>query len=1221
MPKEYRSLQARPSYKRERPQKWFNTALKAFAGTDPIAKGSETALPPQSWKPVTLRAPLLLAIAGFSMSSAATLLYLSWRSRHNGGLAFTHLDQDFPLSTVFAYSYLPTLLAVLFGMFWSWVDLDTKRLEPYFQMSKPEGASSSDSLLLSYPFEFIAFAPIRAFKRRHWAVFLSGTTTALIFWTVTPLLGAVFTENRVVRSATRSTTAVVDVSTGMMKTTSLNAGILSDAYAITWLGRDLPGFVTSNGAVTQFKLNSDDRSGDLEGTWTAISNFYTTELHCTPAKIDGDPKAGYIYDNNQGCRTDPIPPSRTNGYDAFYIGYFNDPNVDWSLAYLGCPPNASHTFLAIWAAVLDSRLTKVTALFCEPTYLVQMVNATVSAANKSVIEAVALGPPTALSQGLFNTSDFEYLLGAGMPAYASRVEVTESGVIDQWRRMTDMEIHWPVSNMVGFAVGASRRPSQDYLNATVLASSFQSAHQLLFGLAVNRIASTVGPDVRSGLVTSNVKAIVVVPVLAIVVVVVLGLVTLFVLALLLVSSTRRSQLRTDPSSLSNVIKIAKPCVSGNFQRSDIVDINHPSHRFKLDDQGISILQNKPPRKSTPLPKTNSWQSGSLPECLLPSRQDYQPIRPNEMRIPLGLIFLAVLCATTAILLAIFIMITRGNGLPLPSTNDAVNQLALNYIPVMFATLLEPFWILLNRMLCILQPFVELCQGRAKPSQSLDVKYNSLPPQLIFWRALRARHLLLAAVCLVGFSANILAVSLGALFEDRSVHDQHSAQFTTNMAPTINQTALLRMLFVDDPNPYREHFFVAQSNITDETALPAWTTPRFYFVPFDAITTVRKEGTLSYSALTQGIGLNVQCVQFNSSESGTKVYYNESADSLDALRTDSPISIAGEPTNRRGMMSCTSSGVGTSVWGNVNGTYAAEFVAMPTPLNQVPGKEEQEFCSRQLIVAFLRANITVADSPTQNMETQALSVDITKGLYMSCKPTVQIGSFDVTVDQEGHVQSYRQEGLLKDGSIQLAHERNTSSLYNAIQWAIWSGQYGSVSKDWHTDLVADSWLSYLVKRRVRSTAFLDSSRSPPPATMMGPVLEELYGRLFAILLGINTQIFLPVPAESMAPGRVLVRTTRVFMSRPMFVVTIVLLTLNIILAVAYYTKRPPKMLQEMPTTIASVLRMVQGSSVVTEDVFSGSREEWQIGYGKYIGTDGKPHIGIERRPFVVPWAGN
>jgi Protein of unknown function (DUF3433) len=49
----------------------------------------------------------------------------------------------------------------------SWVDLDVKRLEPWFQLSNPGGAAARDSLLLQYPFDFLPFIPTAALHRKY----------------------------------------------------------------------------------------------------------------------------------------------------------------------------------------------------------------------------------------------------------------------------------------------------------------------------------------------------------------------------------------------------------------------------------------------------------------------------------------------------------------------------------------------------------------------------------------------------------------------------------------------------------------------------------------------------------------------------------------------------------------------------------------------------------------------------------------------------------------------------------------------------------------------------------------------------------------------------------------------------------------------------------------------------------------------------------------------
>jgi hypothetical protein len=57
-------------------------------------------------------------------------------------------------------------MAVIFSIFWAWIDLEAKRLEPYYQLSQKDGALGKDSLLLTYPFGFVPLVPMRAFRQK-----------------------------------------------------------------------------------------------------------------------------------------------------------------------------------------------------------------------------------------------------------------------------------------------------------------------------------------------------------------------------------------------------------------------------------------------------------------------------------------------------------------------------------------------------------------------------------------------------------------------------------------------------------------------------------------------------------------------------------------------------------------------------------------------------------------------------------------------------------------------------------------------------------------------------------------------------------------------------------------------------------------------------------------------------------------------------------------------
>ena len=65
-----------------------------------------------------------------------------------------------------SYLYGPNLVAIVYSMIWTWIDLDARRMQPWFELSKPEGAMADNSLLLEYSFDFIAVVPWKSGRRR-----------------------------------------------------------------------------------------------------------------------------------------------------------------------------------------------------------------------------------------------------------------------------------------------------------------------------------------------------------------------------------------------------------------------------------------------------------------------------------------------------------------------------------------------------------------------------------------------------------------------------------------------------------------------------------------------------------------------------------------------------------------------------------------------------------------------------------------------------------------------------------------------------------------------------------------------------------------------------------------------------------------------------------------------------------------------------------------------
>lgn len=148
-----------------------------------------------NWKPVSMRWPYMILLIVLSLALAAiqeTLCQISLRRRkeeeEQGLLRFTR-PKELSMLQFFSWKYLPTMIAVTFGILWQIVDYEVKRLEPYYQLSQPEGALAIESLTRDYLTGWAILAPFKAVKYRQWAVFYS-SVIYLLAGPVIPVLQA-----------------------------------------------------------------------------------------------------------------------------------------------------------------------------------------------------------------------------------------------------------------------------------------------------------------------------------------------------------------------------------------------------------------------------------------------------------------------------------------------------------------------------------------------------------------------------------------------------------------------------------------------------------------------------------------------------------------------------------------------------------------------------------------------------------------------------------------------------------------------------------------------------------------------------------------------------------------------------------------------------------------------------------------------------------------------
>jgi hypothetical protein len=174
-------------------------------------------------------------------------------------------------------------------------------------------------------------------------------------------------------------------------------------------------------------------------------------------------------------------------------------------------------------------------------------------------------------------------------------------------------------------------------------------------------------------------------------------------------------------------------------------------------------------------------------------------------------------------------------------------------------------------------------------------------------------------------------------------------------------------------------------------------------------------------------------------------------------------------------------------------------------------------------------------------------------------------------------------------------------------------------DWHNDTIRSDWMNSLLSIADNSSDLVDPAKTVPDAAVIGPKVEALCRQLFAILIGLDTQIFAEAGSDAeRIPGHVVVSESRIFIAPVMAELCIAILALHFVVAGLYYAFRPKVFLPRMPISIAAVMSYVY-SSHITEDVRGRNLEDQRYGYGRYIGTDGETHVGIEKQRNVVPWA--
>ncbi|CAI9628309.1 unnamed protein product [Alternaria burnsii] len=1228
----------------------------------------------KTWKPLALRAPVLILTTAICWSLIAILQFFLHQSQQDGGVIFAPRISDLPLGHAFMYLYFPTIVAVVFSIYWAWIDLETKRMEPYYQLSKEFGALGKDSLLLQYPFDFLPLVPFKAAKDGHWPVFWASFAILLVTWGLVPVQAGIFS----VETIERSSEVPFAVSTSFMpanqQTTNLTLRYSQSTYGIATLNETLPPYMARNYTLAPFRPSQSMGIDDIaiQGTWTTTTTMYSVDLYCEVSSPIRDAEymtpGSVLYKSNGGCNvTTGLSGNVTKGYIknkniyapllelkdymAMYIGYYNGYNADYSLDG-HCPPERNSTFYAAFSQTKQRETdppNNVTAIFCEPTFYQQRVNATVDAKTKSPISVTLWGEKTPLPTDLFNATYLEIQMNGGsgyevrgdnlplksLPDYLERVAATNISV------GTGPTGGGFVQPMVGLSLAVSDRSLDAYLDWRVLSKSYADAYRLLFSRAMVDI---LGGDFKTfepstGEQQYSTQAVVVEPVFTYIAEGLLGVISIATLALLYLSVTRTRKLHSDPSTIASIMSLVadNEALLADFEDLDCCTMEEVQEklgnkRYRLDDDGQyhTIVEVGPTTDSVLVAQQPITQA----QRRSTTRNIAKPVRPIEFSLWTSIPFIGLFIGL-AIALGVIFGKAKLDGLALPSKNKLVQNLLENYIPTALATLIEPMWILINRLLCMLQPIEELQGCDAPAKKSIDLNYSSLPPQLVVLKALRSKHFVLAAVCFMVLLANVLAVAFAGIFNQDSISIQYSAGFNppfelkfVSVNGSIGPKSWDQFGSLEPSGAYRggnsqDQFLIAESNFTQNTPLPAWTDASMLYLPYFGAADVNVTNGHGYRAETSGLGARLECEVLNfgvdyrarlvSDGSNIQAEFN-TTNSADADTAICPVKVAP-----------------TLLWGpsspeprlEINGTCqrgpSATELVFVVDANANATQEEKDACMTTVIMGWIRA----PDGSCGDFAERDL--DKSNSVFVRCKPRIVTGRATVQVDATGRLQE-RVADLKVQGDA--PEETFSNDPVNVIGQA---NRYIFRSTDggWHNDSNAGDAMNYFARRESNSTRLVDPTQPVPTLEDIQAPLGKAFSRLFAIWLGANKEKLLVSRSKANEPqvqGWTIVEERRLFVSTSMFIISEAILGVYAIIAVMVYLRRPGQYLARMPTSIASIISLFAASAAV-QDMKETSHLDRRgralhldglgslYGYGSYVGGDGHVHIGIDKTPFV------
>ncbi|PYI00519.1 hypothetical protein BO78DRAFT_402013 [Aspergillus sclerotiicarbonarius CBS 121057] len=1132
-------------------------------------------IPSGGWRPVALRPVYLCLIGAVMFAMLLTLDVLRRYSEQKGGLYFFPDTDTVSDAQSFAYNYIPIIAALVLVTLWSFIDYDVLRLEPYFQISRPEGSPAS-VLFINYNFGQSFLTPLTSAKRGHWVVLLVSIATLLIRLFL-PALQSTLLElrelNVVDDGEIKTWPQLLDLHTQAVWIMAQKSNETLALDSVLTARDNLRSTRSSSYAVAPVEITLEDRREST--VWTLNQTIYWAQLACRDVLAD-DHLSVSINDtssdppvlawNVTGVQLQDIHGTEQSCTLDFHYQNIFFPTTDylqvryWEPAWTnrtqpahnqgkaftaqGCddPYDLYGIVISVNATVagadsisqLGSEFTSSAGIFgCKVSY--RQAEAKVSMhANSSITSIYGYSDTErALATDEFNIDAFQDLLAQRAP-YTGDMLFIELNQTTGDTTVTELPV---ISQDLGdleplLVLDASTVMTPGEFEAKVTRSVVET-----FVLTMGRLFNpdqdpTSVPAQRQ----STQVAISVVSFASWWSEVILAIAILLTVCLIYFYGRRPNVLQNDPSSIGAMCSM----LTDLFGPSNVLgDPRSDFHQFSTR-QLRQILRNCRLR----------WQQGPMGPRLEIITADGSPVTlgeqirtrvdpmPHFLVIPIFIIEFLLLAAVISVMgVTAATLAHDGNFQHLSQSASSFLQVVTSFLPSMVASAVAALCNSILRNISILEPWVHLQRGMAVARTSLSMNYASQNPWSILNKAVQNRHSLLSLVSFACVANILLTVVAGGLFTQKLTP---SYLPSTSLYMNYSNSQFQRPEFAAD---FTE-FDLIQTSITSGVPMLPWMASNYSFVP---IKNTDSDPDVMYGATTLGIGSDLECQQLaishNLLEDGPSTYwvYRPSRD-----------------VSRQCMVNMTAL------------VRPSEAIALSIHFLSPIAESDMDLCQMSTVLVVGRWNYT-AESPFTDDNTIALQ----------CEPRMQLQDFSVTFDRRGQISDIDPVAGTEIASGAM-YENATVALgqFNKVFAAIPQSFVGEEPGRNRSYVSSYDWAGFLVARLYRQHEKI----VPLNAADLMAESQAVYQWVYSTYVSLWRNMYL-VPLEdvvSAANATVISNTWTMVPSVPSLVMALVIIALDtLVVLVVFGTRRGRFRGPRMPRSIGAIIPWIAHSRMLDD----------------------------------------